>query len=345
MNNLSIKELTPEYEVAWDEYVISKRASLYHLSVWRNIIKNSFGHKNIYLFCLNENNKVCGVLPLVRIKSVLFGDYILSVPYFNYGGVVADSIEITKALLDKAEVIKKDLGSAHIEYRNINEISTDMANRQDKVTMLLNLPNEPDELWKAIGSKRRAQVKRPIREGAEFKIGGIELLNDFYKVFSINMRDLGTPVYSKRFFAEILNRLPKASSLIVVYIKGIPVGAGFLLKHLDTVEIPWASTLREYNRYGINMFMYWNILKYSIEQNFKVFDFGRSSKDSGTLKFKKQWGAEQKQLNWYYSLNSGNSIPVLNHTNKKFELLINIWKKLPVKITNLIGPHIVKNLP
>jgi FemAB-related protein (PEP-CTERM system-associated) len=217
--------------------------------------------------------------------------------------------------------------------------------RTDKVTMLLDLPDDPDHLWRAIGSKRRSQIKRPIREGVSFRLGHSELLNDFYKVFSLNMRDLGTPVYGKEFFEAILAAFTDETQVAVVYLEGTPVGGAFLLNHNGTMEIPWASTDRRFNRYGINMFMYWNILESAIKQGIQTFDFGRSSIESGTLKFKKQWGAKPKQLFWYYQLDSEKPIPQLNHSNKKLRLFIQAWKKLPLFIANRLGPFIVKDLP
>ena len=221
----------------------------------------------------------------------------------------------------------------------------DLPVRTDKIAMLLDLPDDPNELWQAIGSKRRAQVKRPIREGVVFLSGGAELLDDFYYVFSNNMRDLGTPVYSKQFFKEILNRFNEKTFIAIVRLKGEAVGAGFLIGNNGKLEIPWASTLRKVNRLGVNMFLYWNILKTAIEKDFRVFDFGRSSKDSGTLKFKKQWGGHEKQLYWYYDLPEGQPLPNLNPSSGKFGAAISVWRKIPVTITNLVGPSIVKNLP
>ncbi len=292
-----------------------------------------------------DNEKIVGILPLVQLKSLLFGNFIVSMPYFNYGGIVADSGEITDLLINAAQALRKQLGCSHIELRFDKEQSFDLPVSTDKITMLLDLPDDPDELWQALGSKLRAQVKRPIREGVEFLVGGDELLNDFYSVFSTNMRDLGTPVYSKQFFKEMLNTFGENTFVAVVKLNGEAVSAGFLIGNNGKLEIPWASTLRKVNRIGVNMFLYWNVLKAAIEKDFKVFDFGRSSKDAGTLKFKKQWGGFEKQLYWYYDLPAGEPLPGLNIKNKKFGAAISVWKKLPVKVSNLIGPQIVKNLP
>lgn len=342
--SLSIQKLTEDLECKWDNYASKSGASIYHDSRWTHLIKKVFGHKSHHIVALEEGS-IVGILPLVQLKSRLFGNFMVSMPYFNYGGVVADNDEITHALLKSANELSIKLACTHIEMRFDEEQNIDLPVRTDKVTMLLDLPADPDQLWQAIGSKRRAQVKRPIREGVEFILGGVELLDDFYHVFSNNMRDLGTPVYSKNFFKEIARTFSENSFIAIVRLDGKPVGAGFLLGHQGRLEIPWASTLRKYNRLGINMYMYWNILKFAIENNYAAFDFGRSSKDAGTLKFKKQWGATEKQLYWYYDMEENDSLPGLNPNNKKYEFAISVWRKLPVAVTKLIGPSIVKNLP
>lgn len=342
--SLSIQKLTQDLEHKWNEYALKNAASIYHDTRWKHLIEKVFGHKTHYIIAIDEGS-VVGILPLVQLKSRLFGNFMVSMPYFNYGGVIADNDEIVRSLLKSANELSIELACSHIEMRFDEVINLDLPVRIDKVTMLLDLPDDPDKLWQAIGSKRRAQVKRPIREGVEFISGGMELLDEFYHVFSNNMRDLGTPVYSKNFFREIIRAFSENSFIVVVRLDGKPVGAGFLLGHLGRLEIPWASTLRKYNRLGINMYMYWNILKFAIENKYAVFDFGRSSKDAGTLKFKKQWGSTEKQLYWYYDMDENDPLPGLNPDNKKYKTAISVWRKLPVAVTKLIGPPIVKNLP
>ncbi len=344
---MKIKKLTlsKESEKAWNVYAQEKGSSLYHYSNWRHLIKEVFGHESHYIYAVDSNEKIIGILPLIRLRSLLFGDYLVSMPYFNYGGCIANNSEIATYLLAESEKLRLELGSSHVELRAVQALQLDLPCREDKVTMMLELPDDPDILWKNIGTKRRAQVKRPIREGVEFEIGGKELLDDFYHVFSINMRDLGTPVYSKTFFKAIFKWFPGSAKIAIVRLNGEPVGTGFLLGDNGTMEIPWASTLRKVNKIGVNMFLYWNILKSAIEFDYKVFDFGRSSKDAGTLRFKKQWGAQQKQLYWYYQLADKMDIPQMNHTNKKYKLMISIWQKMPLSLCNMIGPHVVKGLP
>jgi FemAB-related protein (PEP-CTERM system-associated) len=330
----------------WDEYVnAAEGASVYHLSGWKKLIEDLFGHETFYFYSTGLSGDVNGVLPVVRLKSRLFGDYAVSMPFFNYGGVVAQSREIERALLKKACETMRPLGVSHIEFRHDREREDAWPVRRDKVAMVLDLPDSEETLWKALGSKVRAQIKRPWRENPEVLLGGAELLDDFYRVFAVNMRDLGTPVYSKEFFKSILQTYPESGRIISVRLQGKPAGAAFLLGFRDQLEIPWASTLREVNPLGVNMLLYWEVLQYAIGKGYKRFDFGRCSRGSGTYRFKKQWGADEKPLYWHYWLRSGDKLPGLTPGNPKFRLAISVWRNLPVFVANLLGPPIVKNLP
>jgi serine/alanine adding enzyme len=320
------------------------RGSLYHQPGWLKLIESHFGHET-YTIYSHQDGRVNGVLPLVRLKSLLFGDYMVSLPFFNYGGACGQTQWLERELMGRAVQLARQLGVSHVEFRDTVQRAFPGPVRSHKVAMVRDLPADPDALWKEVGSKRRAQVRRALKEGAAVSVGGLELLNPFYRVFSRNMRDLGTPVYGRRFFREILERFPDNARLIVITLHGAPAAAGFLLAHRDRMEIPWASSLRETNRYGANMLLYWEVLKYSIEQGFAVFDFGRSTPDGGTYRFKRQWGGQPKPLYWHYWLREGGGLPELNPNNPRYALAIRAWKRLPVSVTRLIGPMIVKSLP
>jgi FemAB-related protein (PEP-CTERM system-associated) len=181
-----------------------------------------------------------------------------------------------------------------------------------------------------------------MKEGVSHRVGQAELLGDFYQVFCENMRDLGTPVYSKSFFANILETFKDNCTLCIVYWQGEPVSAGFLIRHKDRMEIPWASTLSYANRISVNMYLYWQILSYAIETGCSEFDFGRSTVDEGTYRFKKQWKAEPQQCYWYHWVPEGGELPNLSPSNEKFDLAIKMWKKLPLPIANTLGPFWLK---
>ena len=348
-NNASyvVSEFSDSDAAAWDSYVDRHpEGTLYHKADWAGLIRKTLGQTPRYLKAQDSSGKIVGVLPLVNLKSVVFGNFLVSMPYFNYGGVLADSEEIASALVNASTDIADKLNVSHVQYRCSSEcMSEEFPVATHKVNMILDLPESQDALGKSIGSKRRSQIKRPIREGVSHKIGGKELVDDFYEVFCINMRDLGTPVYSKKLFESIFEIFPENTKICVVYWEGKPVSTGFLMHYKDRLEIPWASTVRYANRISVNMYLYWQILSYAIETGFKQFDFGRSTVDAGTYKFKKQWGAQPQQCYWYHYVPKGKDLPDLSPDNESFGLAIKVWQKLPIPITKIIGPHIVKAIP
>lgn len=342
--SLSIENLTKKLEPTWNEYALKNGASVYHDTRWIYLIKKVFGHNSHHIIAL-EDGDVVGILPLVQLKSVLFGNFLVSMPFFNYGGAIANDEVIEGKLMQRAVEIALELGADHIEFRDSVKRDNSWPSRTDKVSMILELPDTAELLGEQIGSKKRSQIRRPQKEGIGSIAGGIELLNDFYRVFSINMRDLGTPVYSKTFFSEILKTFPKESTIVVLRINEKPISAAFLIGFRGQLEIPWASTIRAYNKFSPNMLLYWEVLKLAIESGYRTFDFGRSSVNSGTYRFKKQWGAAPKQLYWHYWLAEGKEMPQLTPSNAKYKMGIKIWQHLPTFMANGLGPSIVKNLP
>ena len=351
VKKVTVKRLDDNaHSMKWDHYVAHKdNASIYHFWEFKRIVQASFGHKTIYLAAFDSNNKICGVLPAIEMNSRLFGHFIVSLPFFTYGAALADNETVENELYGSLIDYAKQENIQHIELRAMHKkkkLQESAPCKDSKVSMVRALSDSSEQLWSDIGTKVRAQIKKAQRYELDMKFGKAELINDFYAVFSTNMRDLGTPVYSKRFFSELMtSKLHKQFDIGVVYFKNKPVACCFLMTHQDMMEIPWASTLQSSNDMNTNMFMYWEILKKATQKGCHFFDFGRSSKDASTYRFKKQWGAQPQQLYWYYWLPDGESLPELNPNNPKYKLLISVWQRLPVWVSQLIGPSVVKYLP
>jgi FemAB-related protein (PEP-CTERM system-associated) len=331
---------------AWDAYAqASSGSSLYHLHGWKDVIESTFGHRTIYLAARTDASRLVGILPLAELNSRVFGRMVVSLPFFNYGGVCADDDTVRQALLDAAIDVARDGKAAFLEVRQEEDWNRDLPRRLSKVSMRLALPDSADALWKALGSKLRNQVQKPRKEGLTALVGREELLDDFYRVFAENMRDLGTPVYPPTFFRNILRRFQDRTWIAAVYKDGVPVAAGFLAGFKDGVEIPWASSLRQYNRLSPNMLLYWSCLEFACAKGYRVFDFGRSTVGESTYRFKEQWGARPHQLYWYYWMRNAGPIPQVNPTNPKYRAAIAAWQRLPLGVTRWLGPKIVKYIP
>jgi FemAB-related protein (PEP-CTERM system-associated) len=329
----------------WDAFVSWQRtASGYHQSVWTRIIENAFGH-DTRRFAALADGEVIGVLPVAFFASRLFGRFAVSLPFVNYGGLVTSAPEAAAPLLDAAIAETRRRGGTHLSLRHTHQWFPHLTPRSHKVAMVLALRGSADEQWAALDKKVRNQIRKAEKSGVEVSEGGTELVEPFYEVFARNMRDLGTPVYSVSFFREVVRQLPTSTRLFCAWVGGRPIAASLVLWHGHRIEVPWASSIRDFNPLCANVLLYWSMLRFAIERGFPRFDFGRSTPMEGTFHFKRQWGAEATPLTWEYWAADGHAAPDLSPANPRFARAIAAWQRLPVPVTRLIGPPIVRNIP
>lgn len=329
----------------WDSYVERHPdASPYHLFAWKEAVEKAYGHEGYYLIA-ESNKSICGVLPVVHMKLPFMYNQMVALPFCDYGKSLVENNASYDQLIDKIISIAKNLNCELIEVRSQKEYSSmqdDMPidRHFDKCRMILNLPESSDLLLSSFKSKLRSQVRKSEKNGLTFRWGHEGDLDSFYSVFSKNMLDMGSPVHSKKWFSEIIRCYGDNCRMGVVDISGETVGVGIILIVGDKVSIPWASTLREYNRYSPNMLLYWNFLKFASDNGFSVFDFGRSSIGSGTYKFKAQWGSKPVELDWYDINISGESRKDKSGNSSKRDIAARIWSKMPLQLANTMGPVI-----
>ncbi|HYN09268.1 MAG TPA: FemAB family XrtA/PEP-CTERM system-associated protein [Vicinamibacterales bacterium] len=329
---------------AWETYV-SRQASAtgYHDWAWREVIGRTFRHASFYLIARRAGRAdISGVLPLVEIRSRLFGRTMTSLPFVNYGGVLADMEEDAQALLAHAGDLARSRGCRHVELRHFDRRFDALPFKQHKVTMRLPLA---EGIWDRLDRKVRNQIRKAVKSDLTVERGGVELLADFYAVFARNMRDLGTPVYTRRLFEEVLRAFPDRTRLVIVRLKGAPIAGGLTFRTGAMVEVPWASSINDYNALCPNHLLYWSVIEAAVAEGCRTLDFGRSTPNEGTYKFKAQWGATPVALHWEYCLLRGGAIPDQSPKNPRLRVFVDTWKRLPLWAANLIGPHVVRYIP
>jgi FemAB-related protein (PEP-CTERM system-associated) len=331
----------------WNEYVARHPAArAYHIATWATTVSRLFSLPAYFLTARDDQDRIIGVLPLLRQKSWIFGDRLVSLPYFNYGGALADDAVTHEGLLEHAAALGRELGVKEIEVRETHPPPISWPQRQDKATLVLDLPSTVVDLNQQLGSKLRSQVKRALREQPKAIFGAGELLDDFYGVFAEVMRDHGTPVYPRRFFAVLLQELAAECVIVVLRLDGRPVSAAFLVRHRDQLEIPWAATLAAVRSRSINMALYWEVLRYAVENRYPTFDFGRSTVDSGPYRFKLQWGARPVPLHWAcWRPDDSQATTIEVSDGRARAIATRIWSHLPTPVANRLGPLISPSLP
>jgi serine/alanine adding enzyme len=341
-NSIRVTLANPRDGGAWESYVGARGdAAGYHSWRWRQVFAEAFAHEPVYLIA-REGGLITGVLPMVQIKSLLFGRTLTSLPFLNYGGVMADGPEIAEALSDAALGEAAARRCRHVELRHVAAQFPNLPCKQHKVSM--RLATGPG-MWEALDRKVRNQIRKAEKSGLAVERGGAELVGDFYDVFARNMRDLGTPVYSRRLFEEVMRVFPERARIHVVRLNGLAIAAGLTYRTPQMVQLPWASSLRRYNTLCPNVLLYWDAIQFANDSGAAVFDMGRSTPHEGTFKFKAQWGAEPVPLHWEYRLMEAGQLPNVSPANPKYQFAISLWQKLPLAVTLRVGPMIVRAIP
>jgi len=338
--------LPPDRRIPWTRLVCRGGAGEIHCDPrWLDALGEAFGYRTYALEACNDG-RVVGVLPLAYVKSLLFGRFLVSLPFVSWAGVVAEDEVVARALIDRAVELADELDVRYLELRHeLAQEHPALGHKMtSKVSMRLPLASSPEPVWKQLRSVVRTQVRKGEKSGLTVDWGGQELLGDFYHVFSHNMRDLGTPVFSRRLFESILSCFPDQAEFCVVRLEQKAIAAALVVHSRQITEAPSVGTLQAYRSTAANSFMYWQLIRRAIERGQAVFDFGRSTVDSSTFVFKRKWGAEPQPLVWQYYVRKG-QVNDMRPDNGKYDRMINVWRRLPVGLTRIIGPAIVRGIP
>jgi FemAB-related protein (PEP-CTERM system-associated) len=330
---------------ACDAFVGQKTESkICHLPAWSDVVTKVTRHRPFYLVAC-EGGEIRGVLPLTQVRSRLFGNRMISQAFSNYGGPLAENPLALSALYEKAVELATENGCQSIELRNVDPLPFDLHLRKDKITMYLPLAPDPDTLWKSLKSEIRNRVRKAEKADISVSDGGPELLDAFYSVWTIRMRQLGTPCYPKRLFQGILDAFAGNTRIFLVYLDQLVIGGAFVYLYNGLVQMRWVATLNEYNYLSPNVLLYWTVINHYCLAGASCFDFGRSTVGSTQHEFKRRWGAKPVQLHYQYWCAPGKELSLATPNDPKYSKKVEIWKKLPLWMTRLVGPYISRSLP
>jgi FemAB-related protein (PEP-CTERM system-associated) len=340
--------LEPGRAAAWDGFVAGHAdATFFHLAAWQQVIERAFGHRTHYLLA-ERDGAVVGVLPLVHVRSLLFGQSLISVPFCVYGGPLAADAEALAALEVAARAVMGSAGVSVMEWRPLRPLPEDggldgWQTRGDLyVTFRKPISGDDEANLKAIPRKQRAMVRKGIDRGLTSVVD--QDVRRLHRIYAESVRNLGTPVFSRRYFEILAETFPDQMDVLTVLDGETPVASVLNFYWRDEV-IPYygGGTAAARGCYG-NDFMYWEVMRHAAARGCRLFDYGRSKIGTGAFAFKKNWGFTPEPLRYRFLLAPGASIPDHNPLNPKYRLFIAAWKKLPLPVANLLGPHIVRGV-
>lgn len=344
---INVKTYTESDKKRWDDYVVRHpEGTLFHLINWKDVIEQTFGHKSLYLLAINPKNPtnpIVGILPLFRIKSLLFGNYLVSMPFAEIGGVLANDHNVEKRLLAQAIKIAEDMRCDYLELRNRKPIEN-IATKSLYYNFRRQIFSDPHENLMAIPRKAR----RMIRQGEKFGLVsefGVHVFPQFYEIMMKSFHNLGTPIFPRKLFINFLKAFKGNAQILLIRTKEkIPIAGVLTFFFKDQVLPYYAGSIFEYRKLAPNDFMYWQLMCDGCERGYKIFDFGRSKVDTGSYHFKRHWGFEPVPLAYQYHLVRAKAMPNLSPANPKYRKKIELWKKLPLPLTEILGPPIARYL-
>jgi FemAB-related protein (PEP-CTERM system-associated) len=323
----------------WDAYVDTHPdGTFFHLLSWRDVLGKSVGFEAHYLRALRDG-RVVGLLPLVRVKSLLFGHALVSLPFCVQGGVIADDSQAAQALLDHASALAESFAVDYLELRHTQPVAVGWPTKSETYVLFKReLSPDVEENMKAIPRKQRAMVRKGISAGLVSREEAA--LGNFFHIYATSVRNLGTPVFPRRYFDTLFETFRERCRVTTVYAGDAAVSSVLSFVYKDTVMPYYGGGLPEARDLKAYDFMYWEVMRAACEQGLRHFDYGRSKRDSGSYSFKKNWGFEPTPLHYQYHLVKQQGLPDRNPNNPKYELAVNAWKRLPLPLANFLGPFV-----
>jgi FemAB-related protein (PEP-CTERM system-associated) len=340
---VTIRYARDEDAPAWDAFVFAAPgATFFHRFGWRGIFRNIFRLDPHYLIA-ETGGTVAGVLPLVHQKSVLFGNALIAAPFCVEGGPVAINNESRAMLAEAAISLMHALKAQSLEFRSRTASRTGWTVRKDLyATFTSDLSSNDEENLRAISGKQRNLVRKALKGGLSSHID--DNVDALFRIYSESVRNLGTPVFSKRYFAALRETFGPDCDIVVVREGAEPLSAAMNFYFRDTVTPYYAGGRTAARRNSANVFLFWEVMRRAAGRGYRRFDFGRSKAETGAFAFKKNWGFEPQWLEYEYYLPPGAALPEKNPNNPRYAGLIALWKRLPLPLANLIGPYLVRGL-
>jgi FemAB-related protein (PEP-CTERM system-associated) len=341
--SLSVRPFKDLDAKAWDRFVLDgEHGTFFHRIGWRGIFESIFRLEPHYLLA-ERDGAIVGVLPLVYQRSLIFGNALISAPFCVEGGPIALDAEADAALTEAALVLQGKTGAPYVEFRSSKARQPNWTPRKGLYATFagpIGADNNANLL--AIPRKQRAVVRKTLEGGLVSEVDAE--VDRLFAVYSESVRNLGTPVFPRRYFSALKQAFGKDCDIVVVKDGSKAISAVMNFYFRDTVMPYYGGGTLEARGNGANDFLYWEVIRRAAERGYTRFDFGRSKAGTGAFAFKKNWGFEPAWLEYEYHLRPGVTLPDKNPLNPKYSLLIEVWKRLPVPVANLIGPALVRNL-
>lgn len=328
---------------AWSDFVAGHPGGTpFHRLEWLEAVAAGCGQPAHGLIARDADGAVAAVLPLTEVRSPLFGSSLVSSAFAVGGGILGDAPGLAASAIRMAE--RLHLGN--VELRGGLMPGEGWA-VQDSAYAGFERPLAADDEaeLKAIPRKQRAEVRRAQGLGLDVRIGrGEQDLADHYRLYAESVRNLGTPVFPRALFREVVTRLGEDADILTVLKDGAPLASVLSLYHRGAVMPYWGGGGAAARTYRANDQMYWSLMSHARARGCTRFDFGRSKPGTGAYAFKRNWGFEPRPLTYYKYAMDGRDVRDINPLSPKYRMMTEVWRRLPMAVANRVGPMLSRGL-
>lgn len=327
-----------------DDYVAAHPAAeIYHRPQWSIAVEQGCRQRGHYLVA-EDRRGLTGCLPLIEIRSPLFGNALVSVGFGTGGGPITDDAATAKALVDAGWEVALRSACRSMELRGGPVPEGWTAQTGVYSDFSKPLPQGDEAILRAM-KRRHRSIRRAREFDLEIRAGRGEADQAIhYAVYSEMVRNLGSPVYPQSLFAAMLEWLGEDADIVSVLKDGKPLASALSFYHRGAVMPYWGGGTAAARDYNASEMMYYQVMCHASRRGCAVFDFGRSKVGTGTHSFKENWGFEPNPLVYAVRTADGAAPRSVNPLDPKYRLQIALWKKLPLPLANRIGPHIARGL-
>lgn len=340
-----VRELTSSMESIWDAFVHRHpEASFCHQIAWKRVMEQTYGYRSVYAYS-ERDGKMTGIAPAFLVSSWVTGRCLISIPFAVYGGICATDEESETALRSHLEQVAVELQVEYLELRSrLGALQSGYHQNPRYATFTLALNSDVQALYASLPKDIRYMIRKAEKANLIAK-RGTEQLDVFYHLMTVNLRRLGTPAFPRSLFCNLLREYDSQADITVIYLGEKPVSGGMSFFFRDWMQPYYIGSLDEAKGLAANNFLWWELMKLAAQKGCRTFDFGRSKRDSGNFDFKKKWSPKIESLNYQVRLVRRKELPNFSPANPKFQAATNAWKKLPLGLTRVIGPRVVRWFP
>jgi FemAB-related protein (PEP-CTERM system-associated) len=320
--------------------------------IWLDLLARLYGYSPMLLTSTNSSGLVSGLLPLCYMQSPITGRRLVSLPFSDHCPLLAEDEDSANDLIDQAVRLARDKKVRYLELRT--GLSDSAGKRPELlegnlyVRWVFSLTADTDAMWNSLRKPVQKRVKRSRRLGVDVRLADQRRdIDTYYRLhLLVRSRKHGMPPQSIQFFYALWDTFHASGKLqlLLAEQEGRVIAAMILLGSGKTMRCAYSASDDAHLNLAPNNLLFWKSMEWSGAHGYETLDFGRTARDNqGLMDFKQRWGATMEPLPYYYYPRIS-GLATTSENSWKFQLMTNLWRKLPLPVAGVLGGYLYPHL-